>query len=447
MKQDTTAYLNLKQIEQLVWRKLQETFGLVMKHLLEEMDQQIAEERDKKQYRLLNKRSLQVVSLFGEMKLERNYYLDRKSNHYVYLLDRYLSFEQEGHLSPMVEEAAIQLAVQGPSYRKAAQTLENLLGYRVISHEAIRRHLLEIRALPKAREPVHRPVLFAEVDGLFVKHQEKGIRGKEEKIVAVHQGWEKNGKRVRLKDKRHFVYRGKKPFWEAFEDFLIDNYAYDPTVHKLVINGDGAGWITACREHFRNRAFFCIDRFHVARELRGLFRKHPRLNNVRKAFRAWDGEDLLVELNSAVGTLGSNAKEDRLNDLIQQLEQYPEALGDYRNWLKAQGIDTEDMRPMGSAEGTMSVFAKRLKNGRSWVEKGKQAMVTGLVAHLDNMGFQTLFGRAESWGEPTTEEKPPRHYEEKVAHTVGEMTRGNIQYLQGKSGLPVYRALQALQSF
>ncbi|WP_188805267.1 UPF0236 family transposase-like protein, partial [Sporolactobacillus putidus] len=95
MKQDTTAYLNLKQIEQLVWRKLQETFGLVMKHLLEEMDQQIAEERDKKQYRLLNKRSLQVVSLFGEMKLERNFYLDRKNNHYVYLLDRYLSFEQE----------------------------------------------------------------------------------------------------------------------------------------------------------------------------------------------------------------------------------------------------------------------------------------------------------------------------------------------------------------
>lgn len=109
--------------------------------------------------------------------------------------------------------------------------------------------------------------------------------------------------------------------------------------------------------------FFCIDRFHVAWELRGLFRKHPRL-----------------------------------------------------------------------------------KNGRSWVEKGKQAMMTGLVAHLDNMGFQTLFGRAESWGEPVAEEKPPRHYEEKVAHTVGEMTRGNIQYLQGKSGLPVYRA-PALQSF
>jgi len=39
--------------------------------------------------------------------------------------------------------------------------------------------------------------------------------------------------------------------------------------------------------------------------------------------------------------------------------------------LEDQGIDTTGMRPMGSAKGTMSVFAKRLKNGRSWVEKGQ----------------------------------------------------------------------------
>jgi hypothetical protein len=39
---------------------------------------------------------------------------------------------------------------------------------------------------------VHRPVLFAEVDGLYVKRQ--GKKGKEEKIAAVHQGREVNRK-------------------------------------------------------------------------------------------------------------------------------------------------------------------------------------------------------------------------------------------------------------
>lgn len=447
MQQNTTAWPNLKQLEQLLWRKLQETFSAVMQRLLEEMDQQIAEARDKRRYRLLGKRPLQFTSLFGELRIERTYYRDRTAGDYVYLLDSYLNLAKAPHLSPMMEEAALELAIQGPSYRKAAQALETFLGYRGISHETIRQHLLEISALPKAREPVHRPVLFVEVDGLYVKHQEKGKRGKEEKIAAVHQGWEVNGKRVRLKDKRHFVYRGGKPFWEAFEDFLIDHYAYDPTVHKLVINGDGASWITACREHFRDRAFFSIDRFHVAREIRRLFRDHPRFAFMKKALAGYDGERLLTELNSAVGTLETEKKEERLNALIQQLELYPEALGDYRDWLNQQGIDTTGMRPMGSAEGTMSVFAKRLKHGRSWVEKGKQAMMTGMVAHFDRQAIQTLFGRVERWNEEPAEDQPPRHYEEKIAHTVGEEIRGNLPYLQGRTGIPVYSALTALQGF
>ena len=34
-----------------------------------------------------------------------------------------------------------------------------------------------------------RPVLFVEVDGLYVKRQKQRIKGREEKIAAVHEGW------------------------------------------------------------------------------------------------------------------------------------------------------------------------------------------------------------------------------------------------------------------
>lgn len=447
MQKNIIKFPNLKQVEQLVWRQLQETFSGVMKTLLEDMDKQIAEDRDKQRYRLKDKRKTTIVSLFGEINLERNYYYDREKGKYVFLLDRYLEFEGAGEFSPLVEEAALELAITGPSYRKAANTLETLLGYRVISHEAIRQHLLHVESIQREREPVHSPVLFVEVDGLYVKRQEKRRRGKEEKIAAVHQGWEINGKRVHLKGKRHFIHRGKQPFWEAFEDFLMDTFEYDPTVHKLVINGDGAGWITACREHFQGRAFFSIDRFHVARDLRSLFRKHTRYRQIRKALAAYDGENLLIELNSAVGTLESEDQEERLEQLIRQLEKYPEALGDYREWLREQGINTTGMRPMGSAEGTMSVFAKRLKNGRSWVEKGVNAMITGLVALLDHLTLKTLFGRVEKWSDANEEVKPPRHYVEKVTSTIGEATRDNLRYLKGKANIPVYRALKTLVGF
>ena len=108
---------------------------------------------------------------------------------------------------------------------------------------------------------------------------------------------------------------------------------------------------------------------------RELFRLHTFY--LYKPLASYNGERLLLELNSAVGTLETDAQEKRLQDLIKQVEKYPEALGDYRDWLREKGIETEGIRPMGSAEGTMSVFAKRLKNGRSWVEKGANAMITG----------------------------------------------------------------------
>ena len=40
-----------------------------------------------------------------------------------------------------------------------------------------------------------RPVLFIEVDGLYVKRQKKRIKGREEKIAADHEGWLVNGQR------------------------------------------------------------------------------------------------------------------------------------------------------------------------------------------------------------------------------------------------------------
>ncbi len=113
MQKNNIEYLNLKQIEQLVWRQLQETFSEVMKTLLEDMDKQIAQERNKKRYRLVDKRTTTLVSLFGEIELERNYYRDREKGEYVYLLDRYLEFEGAGTFSSLIEEAALELAITG----------------------------------------------------------------------------------------------------------------------------------------------------------------------------------------------------------------------------------------------------------------------------------------------------------------------------------------------
>jgi hypothetical protein len=87
MKENSTNYPTLKEMEQIVWRELQETFSSVMGSLLEDLDKQIAEERDKQRYHLKDNRSFSMDSLFGEINENRSYYRDRKTGEYVYLLD------------------------------------------------------------------------------------------------------------------------------------------------------------------------------------------------------------------------------------------------------------------------------------------------------------------------------------------------------------------------
>lgn len=111
--------------------------------------------------------------------------------------------------------------------------------------------------------------------------------------------------------------------------------------------------------------------------------------------------------------------------------------------MEEKGINTEGMRAMGSAEATMRVFAKRLKNGRSCVEDGMKVMMTGLIGYLDKLSFRTLIGRVETWSESKENSaKPPKFYREKLISTVGEAVRGNFPYLSQKADIPVYRALK-----
>lgn len=444
MKENITFYPTLKEMEMDLFRTLQQTFSSVFSQMLSDYDDTLAKTRDKGRYRYQEKRSTNMDTMFGPLEIKRTYYYDRVNKEYVYLLDRHLAFEGAKGLSPVVEEMAMEIAVTGPSYRHAASTVGKLLGYNVMSHEAIRQHLLEVEVVPS--EPVQpiRRVLFVEVDGLFVKRQTEKVRGREEKIAVVHEGWHVNGKRARLVRKRHYIHKGKDSFWEGFEQCLMDTYGYDPRVHLLVINGDGANWITSCREHFKN-AFYCLDRFHVARDIQRIFRDHKRYREIRKALAKYDVDQLILELNSAVGTLEDPKKEEYLEKLIAQLSQYPEALGDYRKWLEEHGIETKGMRAMGSAESTMRVFAKRLKNGRSWSDKGLGAMIHFMAGLKDGLAIKTRMGFMSCAEKKTDPERQPKFYKEKLVSTAGEAVRQNIAYLGQSSGKPVYQALKAMQ--
>ncbi len=143
MKHLTTEWPLLKELEEQLVRTLQKVFAVLLAALLEEIDQQLAEARDKRRHQLKDKRPTTIQTLFGEVTFRRNYYYDRQTGNYTFLLDAELGFDGAQSISPCLEETAVELAVECSSYRKAARTLESIVGYAVLSHEAIRQLVLE----------------------------------------------------------------------------------------------------------------------------------------------------------------------------------------------------------------------------------------------------------------------------------------------------------------
>ncbi|WP_157727857.1 UPF0236 family protein [Aeribacillus pallidus] len=179
--------------------------------MLEDIDRQLAETRDKRRYHLKDKRRSTIQTLFGEVTFERNYYLDREQNRYTFLLDSLLAFDGSQSISPCLEETAVGLVVECSSYRKAACTLAQMVGYPVISHEAIRQLVLEAEA------PLHCPVDQQYGRMLFVggrwtvclsPREEKTGQGRQ--ILIVHEGWKRNGLRIEFVNQRHYVHEGKR---------------------------------------------------------------------------------------------------------------------------------------------------------------------------------------------------------------------------------------------
>jgi hypothetical protein len=376
MQHFTTTIPTMKELEQWMFRKMQELFADAMKTALEMLDQIILEQRDRERYRVKAERETSVNTVFGNIRFKRRLYMDRQTGTYVYLLDQYLRFEGRGKVSPHLLETAIAFAAEGPSYRDSARRLQQLLGYAVLSHEAIRAKLIERAERPvKAVEKRKAKVLFVEADGLYTKLQRRNRRGMEHAIAVVHEGWEQVGRRVRLRNKQHYLHRGEGDFWEGFGDFLAERYEIDEDTW-LIVNGDGAEWIGECESYF-HRCIYTLDRFHVARDLK---RYVGHLPNVWKAARMALAKQDPAALLKAVERVPIEAiapeKQEEWTAYKSFLRRHREHLEDYRKRLEANGIDTTGMRPMGSAEAQMRVLAKRTKRGGySWSERGARAML------------------------------------------------------------------------
>lgn len=400
----STGKWSFQKLEALLWFLCLETFRWLMQEILLLLDRYLLATRDRRRYKHKELQERSLTTLVGEIRFKRRYYLDIETGKYVYLLDEWLGLPPYEQTSPGAEEAAVLWATKGTSYRDARDRLKEFYGYQVLSHETIRRRLLQTAArlkglLEQEAEGTglrRREALFIEADSFWVSIQKRarkrgGKKKREIKLAVAHEGWEvRQGKKrpdYSLSECAYYIKsqeKGSEAFWEKVRAGLEGRYRdIDKTL--VVINGDDAPWIRAGTEHF-GRSIYQYDRFHITRDLRQALRGiNERWQRVKRALDENNIPVIQQEIEAALREAGTEKQKERLLNLRERLARVGEFVVDYRVRLKEAGYDVPPAwRGLGAGEANVDKFKNRVaKRGRSWSDDGIDGILICLKAYFE----------------------------------------------------------------
>ncbi len=136
--------LNFNDLEEKLFKLLQELFCTLLAEVLEKIDDYIMCSVKRQGWEVKDNHIRNIESSFGPISFSRRYYSKTTANGlkvYTYLLDDLLGLGKNKNLSPKLIEMAIALASEN-SYRISSRFLEEMLGVK-ISHEGIRQAVQE----------------------------------------------------------------------------------------------------------------------------------------------------------------------------------------------------------------------------------------------------------------------------------------------------------------
>ena len=242
-------------------------------YLVEYVEEEIFNLQERKeQFESLEKDSRSVVSIFGEIHYKRRYYKEKETNKKVYLLDKILGIKPKQRLLKNVQERLLTEAVSS-SYEHAGE----VAAYGVkISRQEVKN---EIESLDLEKDFYEDKVEKKKIETLYIiadedhVHLQKG--GIEEpRIVIVYESALSNGKRVELRNKRHFggLYKNRiHDLWDEVSLYIEENYDLE-YLKRVFIQGDGASWIKTGLEWVQ-KSIYVLDEFHMTKAINGIIGK------------------------------------------------------------------------------------------------------------------------------------------------------------------------------
>ena len=375
--------VSFKTLEQKVFAYVCELGRMITQIILENYDDELAKERDKKAYRDKGKRETSIKTVYGEVEYSRRVYRTESEDGeaaYIYLLDQAMQMEKIGLISTNLAEK-IALTVTEAPYRVSADVISDTCG-QTISHGGVWNLIQQLgeRISEEEEYAVQQMeadqtegkravgILFEEMDGVWLRMQDsrhKKAPKQEMKVFTMYEGWDADSpKRSSLVNKKMLAGMEKSGSFHQKREALIEKIyeTYDPeTIYQL-------------------------DRFHIYKEIKKKIRDGVAQDQIREMLEQKKVDEMLEYIQIYADSIESDDAKDKGSEKARELYRYlynnKEGLLPYQE----RGIELPEAgegivyKNMGVQESqNCTTITLRMKHRRMrWSENGANNMAKAL---------------------------------------------------------------------
>ena len=427
----TETAVSFKEIEQSFFEAACALARAATIELLRELDENLAKERDKSVYRDKGLRSNTIKTVYGEVEYSRHVYIRKNEdgkNEAVYLLDKELGMTTIGKISTNLLEKVLGTAIEA-SFRNAADQITGTTG-QSISHGGVwnavqlagekleeeENHLIKDMQAEQPKGGKEIPVLFEEMDGVYLKSQTSGGKkgqGLEVKAGTMYEGWEKDtGKRSVLSGKTVVAgIMSSEEFHELWEAKIQS--IYDPEkIGMRILNGDGGSWI---KDEYDAGAIQQLDRFHLEKMIREKTSDESMQEDMLSLLKANKAKELVemgqIYYDSISTKEGETKEEEKAGELKEYLKNHKDELLLYkdRDIIVPEAPEGIEYKNMGVQENqNCTLVTLRMKGKRRrWAKDGANNMLRLLYFKQNHELAETIerIADGEVWIEPILNEQ------------------------------------------
>ena len=408
--------VSFKELEKKIYSYVCELGTEITRIMLESYDKELGEGRDKKKYRNKGKRRTTIKTVYGEVEYSRTVYqteLEDGRAAFVFLLDEAMQMEKIGLISTNLAEK-IALTVTEAPYRKAAAAISQTCGQSISAQGAwnvIQRlggwideeEQYDVSRMDAGETDGKRvvPVLFEEMDGVWLSMQDKQhkkTKKKEMKVFTMYEGWdaekEKTGRSSLVGKTMLAGMEDSETFHAKREACIRKKYDADE-IGQRVLNGDGGSWI---REPYDPEALFQLDRYHIYQEVLRKIGDKQAQHDIRRLLEKEKIDEMLEYIQIYADSVESGDPADKRSknarDLLRYLTNNKEGLLPYDR----QGVtipappDGIVYKHMGVQENqNCTVITLRMKNRRMrWSVAGANNLGKALYRKENRELIQTI---------------------------------------------------------